>query len=601
MLAAELVEAGPNLRLILIERVGERSRMGWVPELAGAELMDVDLGKASLDEIVGLVKEVLPDVDDAEDIGAAIFRRSDGNLKSVWFQLRLTVSRREDQGTIPVSYEDVILTLPSLDQAVLRFIVFTIGGLTIANLVSLLYASDLHLLPDVVTGAITDLAALGLLVVNGETSDRVRVEHELVAQLVAEITPEEDKLELHAQAVGALTAVLNAGALPTDEATLFDRLLGIVSAVELRQSSSVLAHVVQFISTQSEMERHTYLASICRDSVCWDVLDMLPDTTVRALLDSIQKSSLFNFGLVATSRLRSSGTRHESVASLYEAKYLVQLFRYDEATAALERVHESKEKRTVTFNILLNLAKDDEAAGLASAVFAEVSRSTGNEQDYLILRNAGHLFPPSEARDLVDTALRGFHALGRRFGAATALNNLGIINLTDEGAGTARDQFKAARRELLELGSPEAYQPMVNLSAASLLARDYTRARRHLRSAREAAPRLLLQDRAMFDLNEIALDICGGSCSIADVGERLNSVANAARKTRDLRFIDVTVWFAETIDGMRPGRPAPSVHIDRRLRELRASPRTPLEVFVSAEVEGLAVEVPFVLSPHWRY
>jgi hypothetical protein len=56
----------------------------------------------------------------------------------VWFQLRLIASRLEDQEAVPRSCEDVILTLPLLDQVVL---VFTIGGLTIASLVALLQAA----------------------------------------------------------------------------------------------------------------------------------------------------------------------------------------------------------------------------------------------------------------------------------------------------------------------------------------------------------------------------------------------------------------------------------------------------------------------------
>src|SRR5207302_7583040 len=119
-----------------------------------------------LHEVTELVREVMPEAEDYEDVASAIFRRSEGNLKSVWFQLRLISSRREDQEELPASYEDVILSLVPSDQAVLRFVVFTIGGLTIAHLASLLQATDLHLHPDVVSNSIADLAALGLLVVN---------------------------------------------------------------------------------------------------------------------------------------------------------------------------------------------------------------------------------------------------------------------------------------------------------------------------------------------------------------------------------------------------------------------------------------------------
>jgi hypothetical protein len=601
MLTAELAEAGPHLRLVLIERVRGQARLDWAPYVSSAETMDLDLENASQDEITTLVKEVLPEADDFEDLASTIYRRSDGNLKSVWFQLRLIASRREDQETLPTSYEDVILTLSPLDQAVLRFIVFTVGGLTIANLVSLLHATDLRLRPDAVTSAIADLAALGLLVVNGESADRVRVEHELVAHVVSEITPEEEKLELHKQALVALCAVLDEGARPVDEAVLHDRLLGIVTDVELRQTPSLLSHLVQFIQTQSEFERHEYLASICRDSVCWDVLDTLPDTTVRSLLDAIQKSALFNFGLVATARLVRSGRSHESLASLYEAKYLVQLYRHEEAAAALDRVAESKEKRAVAFNIILNLAQDDRAAEIALDVYGETSEETGTEQDYLILRNSAHLFPPDDARVIVEASVNGFQALGRRFGVATALDNLGIVELSAGSIGIARERFAASQRQLAELDSPEIYQPLVNLSAVSLLRGDIAAAEQLLSSARDAAPRSLLQDSAMLDLNAIALEVYRGDHLSSHVVERMGAVVVAARKTRDLRFVDIVTWFAECLEAALAGRNNPTTPVSRRIEGIRISGNVALEVFVQRQTGEVGLDVPFMLSPHWRY
>ena len=599
-LAIGFAEAGPHLRLVLIERV-RAARINWAPVVAQAEAMDIDLRDASLEEVAALVEEILPDAADYEQLAATIFRRSSGNLKSVWYQLRLITSRREDQEELPASYEDVIVTLPTLDQTVLRFIVFTVGGLTLASLVSLLQATDLQLRPDAVTDAITDLAALGLLVVNGDSSDRVRVEHELVAQVVSDITPEEEKLELRAQAVAALSAVLEAGVGPRDEAVLYDRLLGIVEGAELRRSPLLLSLVVGFIQDQVETERYGYLTGICRDSVCWDVLDELPETTVRSLLDAIQKSSLFDFGLVATTRLRRSASLHESLASLYEAKYLVQLFRYDEAATALERVAASRERQAVLFNITLNLAQDERAAEIAMAVYAEISDLTGTEQDYLILRNSAHLFGASDARALLEAAVAGFQALGRRFAAATAVNNLGIVDLTSGSLAEARAGFEEARRELVALASAEVYQPLVNLSALSLLGGDHRSAAQFLAAARDAAPVSLLQDKAMLDLNTIALEVCAGDVAGASVLERMRPAVAAARKTRDLRFLDVVTWFAEELAAALAGVAPPAGPVRRRITELRTNGRVPLEVFVPAQIAGTSLDVPFVLSPHWRY
>jgi len=600
-LSAELEDAGPQFRLVLIERTRGPSRIDWAPAVPHAEVMDVDLDNASPGEILDLVRVVMPEAADAEDLASAIFRRSGGNLKSVWFQLRLISARREHQEKLPASYEDVILSLVPTDQAVLRFVVFTIGGLTLAHLASLLQATDLHLHPDVVTSSIADLAALGLLVVNGERADRVRVEHELVAHVVSDTTPEEEKLELREQAVNALRAVLDAGVPTDEEAVLYDRLLGIVTEVELRQTPALLAHVVRFIQTRSEWEQHAYLSSVCRDTVCWDVLDSLPETTVRSLLDAIQKVALFDFGLVATARLRRLGGIHASLASLYEAKYLVQLFRYEEATAALDRVEDSTEKRAVAYNITLILAEDEQAAVIAIRVFQDVSEQRGSEYDYVMLRNSLHLFPPELSRELVETALEGFRALGRRFGVATTLNNLGVVELAAGQLSTARDRFEHARRELADLNSPEVYQPLVHLSAIALLDGDVPRASALLSDARDVAPRLLLQDRAMFDHNAIALEICAGGTLRPEMVARMASVAAVARRTRDRRFVDVVEWFAGCLEFAISGTGGPMPALQRRIDALRASDRVAIETFVPVLVGSEVVDVPFVLSPHCRY
>ncbi len=601
LLDAELSAAGSPLRLVLIERTSEGSRLDWRPPIPGASWLDLELGKATTAEVAGLIAQVLPDPVDDEDLAASVVRRSDGNLKSVWFQLRLIAARRTDQEATATSYEDVISTLTPLDQAVLRLVVFTIGGLTVATLAALLQTTSLRAGPDKVTSAVADLASLGLLVVNGDHSDRVRVEHELVARVVTEITPEDEKLELRAEVVAGLSALLDAHEAPSDEAVLYDRFLGIVNHTELRQEPSLLSHVVRYVQLQSDLERYRYLAGICRDSVCWDVLDVLPDSTVRSLLDAIQKSSLFSFGLVATRRLQNISARYESLASLYEAKYLVQLFQFDEAQRALDRVTGMKDKRLVAFNMLLVLAQDDKAAEIAMEVFSEVSDATGTEQDYVILRNSGHLFPSDDARAMIDLALDGFRSLGRAFGYASTLNNRGVVELADGRLSEARMTLGQAYAQLLEIESVESYQPLVNFSALSLLEGDLDAAQRWLIDAQELAPRSLMQDDAMFEHNSMVLAICDGRCSPADAAERMHEVVKRARRTRDLRFIDLVCWLDELVGEIRDDRDLSRNPFAQRIDDLRRSDRLPLEVFVPARFLGRDVEVPFVLSPNWRY
>jgi tetratricopeptide (TPR) repeat protein len=323
---------------------------------------------------------------------------------------------------------------------------------------------------------------------------------------------------------------------------------------------------------------------------------------VRALLDAIQKSALFEFGLDAIAQLRQARGGEEPVASLYEAKYLVQLFRYDEANSVLERVPDSKEKRAVAFNIMLNLAQDDQAAEVARGVHDEILRETGTEHDFLILRNSVHLFRPDEARAAVTAALVGFEALDSRFGAATTRSNLGIVELASGSLGAARESFETARQLLTEVGSAEVYQPLVNLSAISLLDGNIATAQHLLSAARDAAPPSLLQDAAMFDLNAVALAVCTGDCTAVEAAKKMRAVVDAAGRTWDLRFRDVATWFAEALEALVLGRAAPPTGgLTTRIEQIRANGRVPLEVFISRGIGGDDLEVPYVLSPHWRY
>jgi len=105
----------------------------------------------------------------------------------------------------------------------------------------------------------------------------------------------------------------------------------------------------------------------------------------------------------------------------------------------------------------------------------------------------------------------------------------------------------------------------------------------------------------MLDLNAIVLEVCGSDRPGIDVLERVAAVVDAARKTRDLRFVEVTTWFAECLETALLGTGAPATPSRQKIEDIRRSGRTPIEVFVPRLVGGVRVEVPFVLSPHWRY
>ncbi|MEL6542840.1 MAG: hypothetical protein AAFQ34_15745, partial [Pseudomonadota bacterium] len=69
----------------------------------------------------------------------------------------------------------------------------------------------------------------------------------------------------------ALVDILNNRKSGDDDDALFDRLIGITLEQEVRQNPAIQSHLVRHINRQHELEKYMYVATLCRDSVCWQV------------------------------------------------------------------------------------------------------------------------------------------------------------------------------------------------------------------------------------------------------------------------------------------------------------------------------------------
>lgn len=595
MIDDEFTLHGAKTGLVIVERLNDRQEINWLPALMERSVLDVEMGFVGVMEIEDILCKVLPLHPDRKKLAETLHRRSEGNLKSIWFQLKLITQREQSVN----SYEGVVQSLRPKDQAVLRLVVFLLGGLSIAHLTRIFAATDIGVNPESVAAAIGDLTALGLLVVNSDSNDRVRVEHEIVSNIVSDLTPEEEKLDLRVQLVVALDRLLNESGIANNDAALYDRLLGISDELEVRGSPSLQSHIVRFINDQHQEERFTYLATILRDSVCWDIIDILPNHTIKALLNAIQKCSLFSFGLIATERLKSSSA-HEQLAHLYEAKYLVQLFRYDDASHALEKVVDSRERDLVYFNILLNLCSNEEALQIAENVYSESTTSNLSEFECAILRNSGHLFSNTDAHVILTVAVEGFARLGTTHGFATALNNLAIAEIVANKHKAARKNLLKAESILSKLASAEVYQPIVNLAAISLASNEFQSARDWLQLARESVPRTLSMDALMLDHNELVVELVENKNMNMEIYEQFKSLHDAARRTRDVRFTETIGWFVSQLQA--------ALSIDRDVQYSHIVVHAVLdpdlsgmEIIIPLQLRKIFVETPFFLSPHWRY
>ena len=601
ILDQEFERAGAKFRLIVLERTNHDAHQDWQPQIANAISHRITLKEVSEADTQVIVETVLPNHEDPTGLANSLYRRSEGNLKAIWFQLKFICNRFELGDELVVqsgTYENVVRSLPPLDQFILRTIVILLGGLSVVHLVELLKAANLGADPSQISWAINDMMAMGLLVLNSETHDKIRVEHERVASVVTDLTPEEEKLELREQIVQSIVRLLASKQL-ADEDVLYDRLIGSTHESEVRASPQIQAHIVNFIHTKQDQEQFAYLSTLGRDTVCWDIVDILPSSTIAVLLNAIQRCALFGFGLILAEKCKKVEA-HRALSNLYEAKYLIQLFRYEIAQDSLKEAKGGPERDLASFNILINLNKNDEATDIAQRVYSKARRETCSEFEYAILRSAGHLFSQGEAIEMLQVAVSGFQKLGSDFGAATTLSNLAIVEMLRGQTSQAEKHLKQACDSLQTLLSTEIYQPLVNLSALALMRQDFVEAAEFLKLARDDAPRTLAMDALMFDYNDLALAIVTGKISGKKAYQICLQIHHKAQKTKDIRFIETLGWFTNELAArFDSGKNVPfSEEIMARVLNPKLAG---LELFFSTSKLGPELRVPYILSPHWRY
>lgn len=598
-----LQDCGNYLRLIVVERLNDDPKTDWMPAAEDAIFRDITFSPATANDIREVVRAALPGVEHPKELAETVFRRSEGNLKSAWFQLKLIAERRQvsQRDKSDHSYECVIDSLHPTDQMVLRTVVVLLGGLTISTLIELFKGTHFRIEAENVRIALSDLTTLGLLFINGENQNKVKIEHEIVSTVVFNLTPDGEKLELISHLVDAISGFIHR--FPNDENVdvLYDRLIGIVHQSEVRCRPDLQRHLVDFIYRQNNDERFAYICGLIENSIYVDILDILPPDCIRIILDSVQKCSEFSLGLVLSENLRNH-ERHRETTALYAAKYLVQLFRYDDAKRALDQVATSRERDAVEFNILINLCEDDDAKKVAESVSSRLDRGEiETEYDLVILRNSGHLFETTTAAAMIDKSVRGFRRLGRHFGEATALNNLGIVEISAGQRVLAQKHLTTAQRMLASMGSSEIYQPLVNLGALALLDGNIALAKKKIEEARKVVPRLLAMDLIMLDFNDAVLNLCSGAASGPLTVDIFRKLYARATKTSDRRFIEVIAWFTASMEE-NFGEDSGVDFSETFIRKLRNSSRAAMEVFVSIDVNvEERMEVPYILSPHWRY
>ena len=139
--------ADTGFRLVLVERLQAGRSSAWEPRCFSDHRLYVEIKSLSQEETQELSQEVLgKQTPNLSEISDAIFRKSLGNPKQIWLQLR-ALQLNKTQATkeaIISGYDETILNLPALDRLALQLVTLLMGNLRLEDLVWILRRSCIH-------------------------------------------------------------------------------------------------------------------------------------------------------------------------------------------------------------------------------------------------------------------------------------------------------------------------------------------------------------------------------------------------------------------------------------------------------------------------
>lgn len=162
---------------------------------------------------------------------------------------------------------------------------------------------------------------------------------------------------------------------------------------------------------------------------------------------------------------------------------------------------------SIYLNTLQHLRDDDIVYNEVCNLINKKFEFADIEYYYVILRNSGHLFEPSIARQNISSALEYFQTNNNEFAVSTCFNNLGITYLYENPYDTkfisdARMHFNGARKIMHKLDSNEEYQSLFNIGVTYTCEKNYSVAIDFYKKAKK-----LIKDSLSFDIYKIDCNI----------------------------------------------------------------------------------------------
>ncbi len=516
--------------------------------------------------------------------------KTGGNLKLIDLYLRSVLSRVGEESSDIQSPVELLARLPKLARSIVLLTSIFTAGLRqkyVESILRTMVGSD----PESIERAIREMTAMGYVVINGGTGDTLRA-HERVVAAMKEAVDESEFLELRDVAVRTFDSVLAGHRWSGEEYYyLIHCLIGIL---HLREVVARIDWVVELLHHEYQMSHYGYLAHIYRSFP--EVVRYLPMVSVREVLDSLQRTCEIALGMTAVQSLRTGGVPDGGLLDLYEAKYLIQQYRYREALTRLATMPESEDAFLQKLLALESLCRDEEALRLLEA---SLDSCPSVEVKHIILRNAAHLYTFESAEQHLKAAVLHFETIRDGFAAGTTLNNLGVVYLWAGRWEAAEASLNRAHETLMRVGSHEHLQPTVNLGVLEAARGDLARAELRLREARPFVPPQMLWDMTLIDTNATVIALMRGSLDPAAALSELRVRYGDGLRIGDPRLYNLIAWNIEALEivGGLPTTVEPEAWFRTTVR---SRVRTGYEVELPWS-NGRETTLLLGLSPQWRH
>lgn len=349
--------------------------------------------------------------------------------------------------------------------------------------------------------AISNLVDLGYIYINSNTHDTIKPTHESVIKHVKETLDTFDFAHFCDKLSDSLEEVVTEIKGTKDYVYLLHCWVGINNTEKLCKKISL---VQELINIKYKENAYYYIDTIA--SALMDVICYLPENTLYKILVSFQRVSDFQTGIDLLNKLRINDKKLYDKLRMFNAKFLIQTYNFEDALKELEMIEDSSEKLLYQTNALQHQGKDDKVLKLLQE---RLPLTNHDENYYIILRNTAHFFSFKEAQENLNVSMEYFKSLQYSdFVLATINNNFAIINIWEGNYEAADIYLNKAIQTLEFIRSNEVFEPYCNKSILYHLKRNYSKAIKYAQDSLDNCPKSLTLDIIMLKINLGIIKFC---------------------------------------------------------------------------------------------